>query len=226
MERLCLALCHPPLIKKSRLWPTHCSVSLFRSFYNDRRVFFTQTVIICCRYSHGNLIPVLFLFTGWPQKQQAWVHALIPGIRPWAAFRHHRREAVPLPGVSPSVSHQQPCKVRRSSFFHTSQTVARMWGIQDSFTESKAKVPLWVLRGMFRLFITLPVKFAARKHQLEKTTNTHSRCKMDAWYFSLILSTRQKKKKRNMSDTNPTAAKNPFALFNSAQRGGNDQSSD
>lgn len=32
MERLCLALCHPPLIKKSRLWPTHCSVCLLAAF--------------------------------------------------------------------------------------------------------------------------------------------------------------------------------------------------
>lgn len=63
MERLCLALCHPPLIKKSRLWPTHRSVSLFSSFYNDRRVFFTQTIIIICRrYRHGNLIPVLSVY--------------------------------------------------------------------------------------------------------------------------------------------------------------------
>lgn len=78
---------------------------------------------------------------------------------------------------------------------------------------------------MFRLFITRPVKFGARKHYLEKTTNTHSRREMNVWSFSLI-SNPLKKKKRNMSDMNPTAAKNPFALFNSAQHGGNDQSSD
>lgn len=170
-----------------------------------------------------NLCP--FLFTGWTQKQQAWVHALVPGIRPRAAFGHHRREAVPLPGVSSGVSHQQPCQVSRSSFFHTSQAVARTWGIQDSFTESKTKGPAWALRGMFRLFLTLPVKFAARKHQLEKTTNTHSRCKINVWYFSLISNTLQKKK-RNMSDMSPTAAENPFALFKSAERAENDQSAD
>lgn len=88
MERLCLALCHPPLIKKSRLWPTHRSVSLFSSFYNDRRVFFTQTVIICCRYGHGNLIPVLFCLQGglrnskheFTLSSQEYVHELRSGI--------------------------------------------------------------------------------------------------------------------------------------------------
>lgn len=39
MERLCLALCHPLLIKKSRLWPTHCSVSLIAASISIEECF-------------------------------------------------------------------------------------------------------------------------------------------------------------------------------------------
>lgn len=161
MERLCLALCHPPLIKKSRLWLCF-SLS---SFYNDIIMCLCFCFVFFCFKSRllwlFNRCP--FPFSGWTPKQQAWIHTLVSGICPRAAFRHHRREAVPLPGVSPSISHQQPCQVSRSSFFSTSQAAARTWGIRDSFTESKTKGPIWVLRGMFKLFITLLVKVCCKE---------------------------------------------------------------
>lgn len=203
MERLCLALHHPPLIEENRFWPTHHSEPLLSIFSNNGSMFYPHHHYLSTS-CHGDWNAVLVLFTGGATKQQARVHPLIPGICPRAAFGHHRREAVPLPGVSPCVSHQQPCQVCGSSLCQTSQTVPSMRGIQDSFTEWK-EPPSECWEECLDILETLRVKFAAMKHWLEKTTDTHIRCKVNSQCFSLISNTLEKKEKKHVR-LNPTAA--------------------